>query len=597
MASSGNFATINFQAQSLKSTVTPTLGNLKFDGSTLSPGNYEGGIVCNFGMKSGKWYWETYLSGGGTSGSGRDWNVGFAPYSTASKSIDEGTYGLFLGNGSSSTLSGYGYTQYPSGTVGIRHNNSTSSFGSAHTSGDVLGHALDLDNGTWIIYKNGSSLGTAATGIDTSLTYFAVVAAQGGTISSFDITCNFGQDSTFGGALSAGGNADGNGFGDFKYSVPSGYLACSTANLSVSDDIDPAQTDDDFGEKLFSPLLYTGNGSNAHSITGLGFKPDIVWLKKRSSIGGHQIFDSSRGVHKLVSSDNDNLEYDASTTLQVFGSDGFTLGTSAAINGSSANLVAWCWRLNGGVTASNSEGDISSTTQASDKTGCSVVLYTGNGSQGQSIGHGLTKAPEMVWFKNRSNATVSGVAMDWVVALSTSTGSPFASLSGSNQTLELNNGDAYKGKYRTEGNFTPTTSTFSVPNNGNAPYWFNASSNNYLAYCWHSVEGFSKFGFYNGNANDDGPFIYTGFRPAMVFLKNTAQSSSEWSVHDSARNTFNPVDKELFWNGQDAEGTGKNVDFLSNGFKIRKNTGAMNNEVQYLFGAWGSTPFKYNNTF
>ena len=597
MASSGNFATINFQAQSLKSTVTPTLGNLKFDGSTLSPGNYEGGIVCNFGMKSGKWYWETYLSGGGTPNNGRDWNVGFAPYSTASKSIDEGTYGLHLGNGSSSTLSGYGYTQYPAGTMGIRHNNSTSSFGSAHSSGDILGHALDLDNGTYIIYKNGSSLGTAATGIDTSFTYFAAGGVQGGTISSFDVTWNFGQDSTFGGAVSAGGNSDGNGFGDFKYSVPSGYLACSTANLSVSDDIDPAQTDDDFGEKLFSPLLYTGNGSNAHSITGLGFKPDIVWLKKRSSIGGHQIFDSSRGVHKLVSSDNDNLEYDASTTLQVFGSDGFTLGTSAAINGSSANLVAWCWRLNGGVTASNSEGDISSTTQASDKTGCSVVLYTGNGSQGQSIGHGLTKAPEMVWFKNRSNTTVGGVNMDWIVALSTSTGSPFASLSGSNQTLELNNGDAYKGKYRTDGNFTPTTSTFSVPNNGNAPYWFNASSNNYVAYCWHSVEGFSKFGFYTGNANDDGPFIYTGFRPAMVFLKNTAQSSSEWSVHDSARNTFNPVDKELFWNGQDAEGTGKNVDFLSNGFKIRKNTGAMNNEVQSLFGAWGSTPFKYNNTF
>ena len=154
--------------------------------------------------------------------------------------------------------------------------------------------------------------------------------------------------------------------------------------------------------------------------------------------------------------------------------------------------------------------------------------------------------------------------MDWIVALSTSTGSPFASLSGSSQTLELNNSHALLAKYRTEGNFTPTTSTFNVPANGNAPYWFNGSGDDYVAYCWHSVEGFSKFGFYTGNANDDGPFIYTGFRPAMVFLKNTAQSSSEWSVHDSARNTFNPVDKELFWNGSDAEGTGKNVDFLSN---------------------------------
>ena len=176
-----NFPTINFLAQSLKSTVTASEGNLFFDGSTLSPSNYNAGVICNFGMKGGKWYWETRLHGGGTPASdgSRDWNVGFAPYSTISKSVDDGTYGSVLGNGSSATLSGYGYYNI-NGTMGIRHNNSTSSFGSAHASDDILGHALDLENGTWVIYKNGSSLGTAATGIDTSFTYFAAGGATGG---------------------------------------------------------------------------------------------------------------------------------------------------------------------------------------------------------------------------------------------------------------------------------------------------------------------------------------------------------------------------------------------------------------------------------
>ena len=135
-----------------------------------------------------------------------------------------------LGRGSSG---GYGYTN-PAGTMGIYHNGSVSAFGSAHASDDILGHALDLENGTWVIYKNGSSLGTAATGIDTSLTYFAAGGVGGGTISSFDVTFNFGQDSTFNGAVSAGGNADGNNVGDFKYAVPSGYLACCTRNLDDS---------------------------------------------------------------------------------------------------------------------------------------------------------------------------------------------------------------------------------------------------------------------------------------------------------------------------------------------------------------------------
>jgi len=579
MASSGNFATINFQAQSLKSTVTPTLGNLKFDGSTLNPSNYEGGVVCNFGMKSGKWYWETYLSGGGTSGSGRDWNVGFAPYSTASKSIDEGTYGLFLGNGSSSTLSGYGYTQYPSGTVGIRHNNSTSSFGSAHTSGDVLGHALDLDNGTWIIYKNGSSLGTAATGIDTSLTYFAVVAAQGGTISSFDITCNFGQDSTFGGALSAGGNADGNGFGDFKYSVPSGYLACSTANLPISDDIDPAQTDDDYPGKQFNAITYTGTGST-QSITGLNFQPDLLWLKCRSIGQSARLIDSSRGVSKTLTPADTQNEQTESNGITSFDSDGFTIGSATGgFNTGSATYVAWAWRANGGTTASNSEGSTTCTVQANTKGGFSMITYTGTGSAA-TLGHGLEKAPEFIMAKRRSSAAQSW--KNYHVGL------------GATKYLTLNAADAAATSSGMWNDTAPSTTLISIGNESNV----STSSLDYIIYAWHSVEGYSKFGTYEGNANNDGTFVYTGFRPRMVFIKNS-DGQSPWLVWDTARATFNPANNGLAWNDDAAESdyTGYPADILSNGFKLRSSNATINASGTWIYGAWGDVPFKYNNTF
>jgi len=587
MASSGNFATINFQAQSLISTVTPAGGNLFFDGSTLNPSNYEGGVVCNFGMKGGKWYWETYLSGGGSPSAGRDWNVGFAPYSTASKSIDEGTYGLHLGNGSSATLSGYGYTQYPSGTIGIRHNNSTSSFGSAHTSGDVLGHALDLDNGTWIIYKNGSSLGTAATGIDTSLTYFAVVAAQGGTISNFDITCNFGQDSTFGGALSAGGNSDGNGFGDFKYSVPSGYLACSTANLSISSDIDPAETDDDYPQKQFNVVTYTGNGST-NAITGLGFQPDLVWAKVRNTASNGGLVDSSRGSNKVLFSSVTNAEA-TSADISSFDSDGFTLSGSgsytANFNGSSNTYVAWCWRANGGTTTSDSSGDITVTRQTNDAAKFSILTYTGNGSSGSTIAHGLGVKPAMTIIKQRNSSNGWNV---WHQGYNNGDYDSFGELN-SNSSWYANQGS--NGPYTTD----PTTSLLTLTAYGQV----NGSSNTYVAYVWADVEGFQKFGSYVGNGNADGAFIYTGFRPRMIFLKRT-DSSGSWHVFDTARNTFNPVDTYLLWDtdGTDDTASSNSIDFLSNGFKIRNNAAGLNTSGgDYVYGAWGDVPFKYNNTF
>ena len=579
MASSGNFAAINFLGQSTLSTVTPAGGNLFFDGSTLNPGNYEAGIVCNFGMKSGKWYWETYLSGGGSPVSGRDWNVGFAPYSTVSKSVDEGSYGNFLGNGSSSTLSGYGYTQYPAGTMGIRHNNSTSAFGSAHSSGDVLGHALDLDSGTYIIYKNGSSLGTAATGIDTSLTYFAAGGANGGNIGSFDVTFNFGQDSTFGGALSAGGNSDGNGFGDFKYSVPSGYLACSTANLSISDDIDPAQTDDDFPGKQFEAIAYTGSGGN-NAITGLGFQPDLVWMKRRAANASvsNALVDSSRGRANILWSSRTVAESTNSSStqdLKSFDSDGFTLGVNenADVNGSSDTYVAWAWRANGGTTASNSNGSITATVQANTAAGFSIATYTSPGSgTNHTVGHGLSGV-DFIITKDRDST------FNWYCFHK----------SVPDKTFRLNS---------TTANFSYSNWSMGSSTWGSEDGYTHNSTDKFVAYCWQNVEGFQKFGTYVGNGNTDGPFIYTGFRPRFIITKSSTTTSG-WNLRDSARSTSNPVNRVSQADTTSAELTSNyDTDFLSNGFKIRASGADSNsNGDTYFYAAWGDVPFKYNNTF
>jgi hypothetical protein len=582
MASSGNFATINFQAQSLISTVTPTLGNLKFDGSTLSPGNYNAGVVCNFGMTGGKWYWEVYLSGGGSPQGGRDWSVGFAPYSTCSKTTDEGTYGQDLGNGSSATLSGYSFSHVNASSTGIRHNNSTdTSAGLAdHTSGDVLGFALDLDNGTWIIYRNGSSLGTVATGIDTTLTYFAAVGASGGTISNFDVTCNFGQDSTFGGAITAGGNADGNGFGDFKYSVPSGYLACSTANLSVSDDIDPAQTDDDFPSKNFNAVAYTGNGTSID--VDVGLQPDLCWIKIRGKTYDNLLIDSSRGLGNLLKSNTNGAELTGyNTTITSFNSDGFTYGSELSGNENGSTHVAWCWRANGGTTSSNSSGDITSTVQANTKAGFSICTYTANGSANQTWGHGLSAKPDFIIVKKRS---------------ATSSLTVYHSSLGATKYLYLNSSNNVYTGSEMWNNTEPTSSLVTVNNNGNTN---DPNGATFVSYVWHNVEGFQKFGSYEGNGNADGPFVYTGFRPKMIFTKSVDSASGDWIVIDTARSTFNVTNAGLSWNENYVEATSnRECDILSNGFKIRTSNTNLNKASEtYIYGAWGDVPFKYNNTF
>ena len=212
------------------------------------------------------------------------------------------------------------------------------------------------------------------------------------------------------------------------------------------------------------------------------------------------MFDSSRGISKVLQSDASNAE-NTSSGLTSFDSDGYSMGTY--YNQSGRQFVSWNWKANGGTTASNTSGDINSTTQANTKGGFSIVTYTGNGSSAQSIGHGLSSgAPELIFVKNRSQGD------DWAVY--------HHSLGNSTHAI-LNTNAAPTTSSAYWGSFTPTTTLFKV----GSDHKLNASGENYVAYLWHGVDGYSKFGTYEGNGNSDGPFIYMGFRPRLVVIKST----------------------------------------------------------------------------
>ena len=579
MASSGNFATWNrlVYSTNFRSGMSPSYGNTR-----SNPGNACIGFSTMAMTTGKKWYIEAY----------------------AILAYNLGTIGIFSldsyatkNNFNANYHNSDGIFWHSNGQLYIESDISQST--TAYNSGDVVAFAVDLESTTETVkfYKNGSLQDTQniPSGFLNRDWFFSLSrpTSGGGYI------MNAGQDSTFAGTISAGGNSDDNGFGDFKYSVPSGYLALCSGNLGISDDIDPAQTDDNYPQKQFNTVLYTGNATNGHGITGLGLQPDMVWFQRRSVSGayGEGIIDSNRGASVGLYPNRTEQEANFSSDFVSFDSDGFTLnaGSSANINNSGQTFVAWCWRANGGTTASNSSGSITSTVQANQAAGFSIVTYAGNdGSWGSgnrdTFGHGLSAAPEFIIIKERNNTDA------WTV-FHAHVGNGGGSNAAANN-LRLDTSDALytNQSYKSFGETMPTSTLVTVEGNTT-----NSSGVNHVAYCWHSVEGYSKFGSYEGNDNTDGPFVYTGFRPRMLCIKGVDEAYS-WFVFDSARNTFNLVDKHLRWDGTDAELTeptgARRVDFLSNGFKVRASAASLNgNNDTYVYMAWGDVPFKYNNSF
>jgi hypothetical protein len=464
---------------------------------------------------------------------------------------------------------------------------SSSSYGATFTTGDIIGMAVDLESGTNTIefFKNNSSQGSFNLGTN-GLNYLFCVS-RGTSGGAFHM--NWGQDSTFAGTKTAGNNTDDNGFGDFFYAPPSGFLALCSANLGISADIDPAQTDDNFPQKQFNIVTYTGNSTTGQSISGLGFKPDLIWAKMSSSSQNNMLFDTnrlnSRGTPTpfMLRTDSTAAEIDDQAQgnnnpmISSFDNDGFTLGTSGSgPNDNTREYVAWCWRANGGVTSTNNDGTITSTVQANQAAGFSIVTYTGGGSDG-TVGHGLTKAPEFVISKRR-NATQS-----WYI-YHKQAGLGYLDFAG----------NAFQ-----SGNvpFNDAVPTSSVVGASSANV---LSGSNYIYYCWHGVEGYSAFGKYNANDNADGPFQYCGFRPRLLVIKKLV-SGDGWGVWDSERGKFNVIDNILNWHLTNAESSNSayNIDFVSNGFKIRSNNAQINHTSYdpYVWVAWGDVPFKYSNSF
>jgi len=507
----------------------------------LSTGT-SGGSIGTIAVNTGKWYWEIRV---GNSDSAR--HAGIAEISTAQTSLF--TESVYYRSDAQKTI-----------------NNVSSSYGVSYTTGDILGVALDVDNQTVTYYKNNSSQGS----IDISSVYsigdyvsFALV--QSGGVNNIDFG-NFGQDSSFAGNETRQNNSDGNGYGDFYYAPPSGYLALCTQNLATV--LSPTIDD---GSQYFNTVLYTGTGSS-QAITGVGFQPDFTWIKIRNTADAHGLVDSTRGATKHLRSDSTASEFTRATDVSSFDSDGFTVVSDAQFNGSGNTYASWNWKANGGTTSSNTDGSITSTVQTG--AGFSIVTFTGDGNDNASVGHGLGVTPEIIIIKNRD------LAQGWVVNVNLS--------SKIRMNLNTTNGDLGDFTY-----YMGTQTSSNIVFGNNHPAW-NGSGNKMVAYVFHSVEGYSKMGLYTGNGNADGTFVYTGFRPAMILLKRTDTTAS-WFLYDNKRDSYNEANASgLYPNLANAEfsGTSNVWDFTSNGFKGRASTSDTNaSGGSYIYMAFAENPF------
>ena len=464
--------------------------------------------------------------------------------------------------------------------------------------GDIWQFAFDITGTThkiWIRQNAGNWFGTSSstfasgspaqsqnkTSTDT-LFYVAHNGLSGSASSASTVVFNFGQDSSFAGNKTAQGNQDSNSIGDFYYTPPTGFLALCTKNLPA-----PAVTPSEH----FNALLYTGTGSN-QDIDGVGFRPDFVWAKNRTAATSHMLTDSVRGVYKTLNANNLTSEGSLTTALRSFNSNGFSLGSNTNINTNTNKYVSWNWKAGGAGGSSNTNGDITSTVSANTDAGFSIVSWTGNETV-NTVGHGLSKAPEVIIIKNRERSsnwiTLSTTGADVVGYLNETT-----IFGTSNLPYFFGNGDG--------GTYTaPTSSVFTIGGSGETQV--NASGEDLIAYCFHSVDGFSRFGNYIGNSTGvNGTFVYTGFRPALVIMKDL-ERAVQWYITDDEQNsgvnsTTVSISEHLQIDNDSAHDSPSGVTYLSNGFKIHT-VGTGQNYVgeRFIYLAFAAVPFKYANAF
>jgi len=532
-ASAGNYATLNSVFPPRITTLTFTNGNLDASASTVWASSVS---TMSFPLTGQKYY--------------------------AEMTVNSGTQanGINLGVTADVTSSLGGNTQHSISTCGVWYSSngekwvdgSFSAYGATYTNGDVIGIAVDTNSSTVTFYKNNSSQGSIS--FPSSLTN-ASLAMIGIDLYNRSVSLNFGQR-------------------PFAYTPPTGYKALNTYNLP-----DPTIKD---GSDYFNTVLYTGTGSS-RSVTGVGFQPDLVWIKSRSNAENHNVDDAVRGAGKWLASNLTQAETNdtGSWGVSSFDSDGFSIvNNGTRTNASGYTYAAWNWKANGSGV-SNTDGSITSTVSANTSSGFSIVTYTGTGANA-TVGHGLGANLGMLIVKGRS------VADAWAV---------WHNKAGSNgQWMKLNGTDALITQANVFNSTDPTSSVFSLGTNNQV----NGSGQTYVAYAFAPIEGFSAFGEYTGNGSTgNGPFIYTGFRPAYILLKNESAGGSHWIINDDARNDYNygtlGTFKALLANlnyAEDAAASG--IDIFSNGWKMTQpGTSINNNGNVYVYAAFAENPFKY----
>ena len=442
--------------------------------------------------------------------------------------------------------------------------------GVTFSAGDIWGLAYDGNtgkvwlrhNGTWLNSGDPASGTGNVTTLSTDYDYhYAALLNMTGSGNS--VVLNAGQNGTFNNTKTAQGNSDGNSIGDFYYSVPTGFLALCTANLPEPT-IGP--NSDTTSDENFNTVLYTGTGSS-QSITGVGFQPDFLWIKRRSANEYHWMVDVLRTLPTGFNPPALTERSDITDAVTSFDSDGFTAGGGSGYTGASGNTyVAWNWKA-GGSGVSNTDGSITSTVSANQDAGISIVRYAGTGAS-MTFGHGLGQPVDFM-IVHRAND-------NWIVY-------PFSATGNLTNYLFMENTNAY-------------ASDSVCHTNNSTVIGFNASGArntlgfNYMAYCFAGVEGFSKFGSWTGASGSE--FIYTGFRPAFVLVKRT--NISGWYIFDNKRG-YNGGIYSLQPNTTGTEGGPWATQFnlYSNGFEDNGFVGDAGTTIIYM--AFAETPFKYSN--
>lgn len=509
--------------------LSPLAGDVAPTNGNLSVSGVDKSTLGTVGVSSGKWYFEMTCVS----------NV-------ATTNLD----GVGIGNCAvNNSAPDKAFYIYRSNGNKLQNGGSNTAYGASFTTGDVIGVAYDADAGSLVFYKNNTSQGTAFTGI--TGTMLPIVYARGIT-STPTLALNFGQR-------------------PFSYTPPTGFVALNTFNL-------PAPTILQ-GNKYMDAKLYTGTNAN-QSINSYGFSPDLIWIKNRDNVEQHHLVDSVRGNNKFLLSNSTAAERTGSlnngynqVNLASTGFDIVSNGLNDELNLTGRTYVAWGWDANG-AGSSNTSGSITSTVSANTTAGFSVVTWTGNGTVGATVGHSLGVAPKMVIMKRRNGAT------NWQVWITGFNATTFLFLQSTNAVSTAEN---------YFNSTLPSSTLLTLSANSEV----NASGGTYVAYCWAEIAGFSKFGSYTGNGSTDGPFVYLGFRPKYLMIKQS-NSASEWGLHDTTRDTYNTVNKVLFAHGVDAEiGSVDFFDFTANGFKIRSSNANRNTSGgTYIYMAFAENPFK-----